>query len=93
MLRSGRALQVRNCVAGTSNPKPVPAPAECDRFAPRSAMAAWRKYRSFNEGSANGSDRPLAVLQDRPGERKESARTRTSAEGVDCENTGHSART
>jgi hypothetical protein len=29
------------------SPKPVPAPAECDRFAPRSAMAAWRKQRSF----------------------------------------------
>ena len=25
--------------------KPVPAPAECDRSAPRSAMAAWRRYR------------------------------------------------
>ena len=34
-------------------------------------MTRMRKYRSFTEGSANGSDRPLAVLQDRPGERKE----------------------
>jgi hypothetical protein len=43
------------------SPKPVPAPAECDRFAPRSAMAAWRKYRSLPEGAPNGSNRPRSA--------------------------------
>jgi hypothetical protein len=39
--------------AGLS-PKPVPAPAECDRSAPRSATAAWRKQRPFADGVAPG---------------------------------------
>jgi hypothetical protein len=60
------------------SPKPVPAPAECDRFAPRSAMAAWRKYRSLPEGAPNGSNRPSADLQDWACERARRARQRSS---------------
>ena len=39
--------------------KPVQAPAECDHSAPRCAMAAWRTYRPFAGGWANGPNRPI----------------------------------
>ena len=41
-------------------------------------MAAERKDLTFPEGWANGSNRPLGALQDRPYERAESARKRSS---------------
>ena len=44
---------------------------------PRSAMAAWRKQRSFADVSANGSNRPFAALPDRPYEWAGCARKRS----------------
>jgi hypothetical protein len=50
----------------------------------RRATAGMRKYRSFRAGFANGSNRPIRALQDRPHERAGSARERTLAEDVGC---------
>src|SRR5271166_3507895 len=46
--------------------------------------AAMRKFRPLPRRVLNGSNRPLAAFQDRPCERAESARKRSSAEGVGC---------